>query len=248
MVQKFDFWFSPAGENRRIHLYLPDDYYQTEERYPVVYMFDGQNLFFDGDATYGKSLGLKEFLDRWGKKLIVVGIECSGNDLQRVYEYCPYHIYSGIYGEVWGRGDATVNWIVNELKPHIDYHYRTYPFRETTAIAGYSLGGMMALFAVLRYNNWFSKAAVISPSLVPAMDAFRREVHDTLSPDTRIFFSWGTAEYAQDYNDLVTHCILELEHEVQNQGVQTYIYCQPGGQHNEGSWQHQVPTWMGFLW
>ena len=164
MVQKFEFWFSPAGENRRIHLYLPDDYGRTEERYPVVYMFDGHNLFFDSDATFGKSLGLKEFLDRWHKKLIVVGIECSKQDLQRVHEYCPYHIRSAIYGEIQGRGDETVAWIVHALKPYIDRTYRTYPFREATAIAGYSMGGMMALFAVLRYNNWFSKAAVISPS------------------------------------------------------------------------------------
>lgn len=137
---------------------------------------------------------------------------------------------------------------MNELKPYIDRTYRTYPFREATAIAGYSMGGMMALFAVLRYNNWFSKAAVISPSIVPAMDAFRREVHDPLSPDTRIFFSWGTAEYAPDYNEQVARCILEAEKEVQKQGVRTYLYCQPGGQHNEASWQHQVPTWMQFLW
>ena len=106
----------------------------------------------------------------------------------------------------------------------------------------------MALFAVLRYNNWFSKAAVISPSIVPAMDAFRKEVSDPLSPDTRIFFSWGTAEYTEDYNNLVAGCVLELEKKVQKQGAQPYIFCQPGGQHNEASWEQQVPVWMQFLW
>lgn len=248
MVQKFDFWFSPAQENRRIHLYLPDDYYQSTERYPVLYMFDGHNLFFDSDATYGKSLGLKSFLDGWWKKLIVVGIECSSDDLQRVHEYCPYSIHSGIYGKVEGRGDTTVSWMVKELKPYIDKTYRTYTFREATAIAGYSMGGMMSLYTVLRYNESFSKAAVISPSIVPAMDSFRQEVKGKLSSDTRIFFSWGTGEYAQDYNDLVASCILELEKEVQKQNVKTYLFCQPGGQHNEASWEHQVPTWMQFMW
>ncbi|MGN1079929.1 MAG: alpha/beta hydrolase-fold protein, partial [Alphaproteobacteria bacterium] len=41
MIEKTDFWFSSAGQNRRLHIYLPDDYYETEERYPVMYMFDG---------------------------------------------------------------------------------------------------------------------------------------------------------------------------------------------------------------
>ena len=211
-------------------------------------MFDGHNLYFDSDATFGKSLGMKEFLDGWGKKLIVVGIECSSQDLQRVHEYCPFHIHSNIYGDVNGRGDATVAWIANELKPYIDRSYRTYPFREATAIAGYSMGGMLTLYAVLRYNSVFSKAAVISPSIVPAMDEFRKEVRDSLSADTRIFFSWGTAEYEHEYNELVASCILEVEKEVQKQGVQTWLFCQSGGQHNEASWEHQVPTWMQFMW
>lgn len=45
MVIKFDRYFPPAGENRGIHLYLPDDYYGSQEHYPVLYMFDGHNLF-----------------------------------------------------------------------------------------------------------------------------------------------------------------------------------------------------------
>ena len=173
-VSKFSIWFSPAGENRRIHLYLPDDYGQSQERYPVIYMFDGHNLYFDSDATFGKSLGMKEFLDRWWKKMIVVGIECSDRDLQRVQEYCPYSIESRIYGHIDGKGEETMNWIVNELKPFIDRTYRTWPFREATAIAGYSMGGMMSLYAVLHYNQYFSKAASISPSVLPAMESFKK--------------------------------------------------------------------------
>lgn len=57
MVNKFDYYYPAAGENRRIHLYLPADYDSTEERYAVLYMFDGHNLFYDSDATFGKSLG-----------------------------------------------------------------------------------------------------------------------------------------------------------------------------------------------
>ena len=35
-----------------------------DKRYPVLYMFDGHNVFFDSDATYGKSWGMKEFMGR----------------------------------------------------------------------------------------------------------------------------------------------------------------------------------------
>ena len=78
MIIKRDIYYPPAGSSRRLHIYLPDDYHKSEERYPVMYFFDGHNLFFNEDATYGKSWGLKEFLDGWNRKMIVVGTGSIG--------------------------------------------------------------------------------------------------------------------------------------------------------------------------
>ena len=55
MIVKRDFIYTPKGKNRPLHIYLPDDYASSTEHYPVMYFFDGHNLFFDQDATYGKS-------------------------------------------------------------------------------------------------------------------------------------------------------------------------------------------------
>ena len=51
----------------------------------MLYMFDGHNLFLDADATFGKYLGLKEFLDHWWKRLIVVGMECAHDNRNRCW-------------------------------------------------------------------------------------------------------------------------------------------------------------------
>lgn len=249
MIQKFDVWFAPSGENRRIHLYLPDDYYYTNERYATLYMFDGHNLFYDGDATYGTCLGLKDFIDHWRKKLIVVGMESTRDDYMRVHEFVPFDIVSRQYGPIKGRADATLNWIVHDLKPMIDANYRTYYFREATSIAGYSMGGLTALYGVLRYNRYISKAAIISPSIMIAKDAFIRELneHEYYS-DTRIFFSWGTNEYDAKTNWEIAQDILAVEKKIQEKGMKTYILCQQGGEHCEASWRDQTETWMNFLW
>ena len=51
-------------EERRAYVYLPESYFKsTKKRYPVLYMFDGHNVFFDEDATFGKCWGMKEFMD-----------------------------------------------------------------------------------------------------------------------------------------------------------------------------------------
>lgn len=111
------------------------------------------------------------------------------------------------------------------------------------------MGGVMSLFTVLRYNHWFSKAAVISPALLPAMEHFKREIQDaSLSADTRIFFSWGTAEDSPENIWHLEQSIRHLESLVQSRGIQTYLLRQEGGVHNESSWERQVPVWMNFLW
>ena len=158
MVVKHDFTYTPNGKNRPLHIYLPDDYYRTSEHYPVMYFFDGHNLFFNEDATYGKSWGLKEFLDTWGKNMIIVGIECGQEGEERLSEYLPYPVYRGYFRKFAPQGDETMRWIVEEVKPTIDRVYRTIPFRECTGIAGTSMGGLMALNAAVHYNRWFSKA------------------------------------------------------------------------------------------
>lgn len=46
---------SPNGpDERRAYIYLPASYKENPDKhYPVLYMFDGHNVFFDSHATYG---------------------------------------------------------------------------------------------------------------------------------------------------------------------------------------------------
>ena len=57
------------------------------------------------------------------------------------------------------------NGICRSFKPAIDQEFPTLPGRNDTFIAGSSMGGLMALYAVMEYNRYFSRAAALSPSL-----------------------------------------------------------------------------------
>ena len=104
MVIKYDVLYPHCNEYRKLHIYLPGDYAHSEARYPVMDFFDGHNLFFNEDATYGKSWGLLEFLEGWEKDMIIVGMECSHTGNQRLWEYLPYPGEIGRFGELksWG--------------------------------------------------------------------------------------------------------------------------------------------------
>lgn len=254
MVIKREVMFTPAGENRRLHIWLPDGYETSGERYPVMYFFDGHNLFFDSDATYGKSWGLKEFLDGWEKPLIIVGVECSMTN--RLVEYCPYHFTKGFLGEIKGTGVQTIDWIVQELKPMIDSEYRTIPFRECTAIGGSSMGGLMSLYTVIMYNTWFSKAACLSSTIGPCMEDFERDIAQAeLFADTRVYLSWGSEEgggsklYPRNDNDsIMARRNGEIAAWLGEKGVNARLYGQQGGRHCEADWEKQVPLFMNYLW
>ena len=60
---------------RQAYIYLPDYYNEDQlRRYPVMYMFDGHNVFFDSDAAFGKSWGMNSFMSWTRKPLIIVAI------------------------------------------------------------------------------------------------------------------------------------------------------------------------------
>ena len=257
MIIKRDFIYSPKGTNRPLHIYLPDNYFQSEERYPVMYFFDGHNLFLDEDATYGKSWGLKEFLEGWGKQMIVVGIECGHDGEERLSEYLPYPASkTSHFARFAPTGDATMQWILSEVKPLIDLEYRTIPFRECTGIAGSSMGGIMALYAVAHYNRWFSKAGCISTAMGFCMRPLMADLKNmTLSPDTRVYLSWGSREAygihnpeKEDRTSKTYGWNKKVAEHLKKDGVDVKMRCQVGGGHCEADWEKLVPEFMDYLW
>lgn len=256
MIIKRDMRFTPAGKNRPLHIYLPDDYEATEARYPVMYFFDGHNLFSDADATYGKSWGFCEFFSRWEKPMIVVGMECGHEGRERLVEYCPYHFSGPFWGDLRGEGDATIRFMVEELKPMIDRELRTYAFREATGIGGSSMGGLMSLYAGIRYNRVFSKAACVSSAISPCMDDLRAQIaRDGIDADTRFYLSWGTveaggtaADQADDMRSELARCNVEIAQRLEEKGARVHLRCMQGGRHCEADWEKLVPEFMDFLW
>ena len=65
MVKKWDVTIPKlSGDKpRKAYICLPEGYEENpEKRYPVMYIFDGHNVFFDEDATYGKSWGMAKYM------------------------------------------------------------------------------------------------------------------------------------------------------------------------------------------
>ena len=211
-------------EERNLYIYLPDSYDWDRERYyPVLYMFDGHNVFFDSDATYGKCWGMKEYMDHTNTQVIIVAVECNHSpDNGRLKEYAPFSFHDARCGSIAAKGAITMDWMVHTLKPQIDRDLRTLSDREHTFIAGSSMGGLMSLYAVAQYNSVFGRAAALSPSVWTNVDKLEQR------PKIRRDFERIAAAFFQKKVLLEAKII-------------------PGGTHCEASWERQIPFFMNTL-
>ena len=55
MIVVKELFMSKLNEKRKIFIYLPEDYDTSNKQYPVLYAFDGHNIFLDAYATYNIS-------------------------------------------------------------------------------------------------------------------------------------------------------------------------------------------------
>ncbi|RYF83766.1 MAG: alpha/beta hydrolase, partial [Chitinophagaceae bacterium] len=153
-----NFYFPSLCRNRRLWVYLPVGYNDTDRHYPVMYMQDGQNLF-DELNSFGSEWGIDETLDAERGNIIVVGID-NGEE-HRMAEYMLYdHPDHGP-----AEGAHYMKDIAEVLKPFVDNVLRTKPEREHTCIAGSSMGGLISFYAGLYFPHIFGVVGIFSPAL-----------------------------------------------------------------------------------
>jgi len=237
-----------SGDMERcVYCYLPDSYLKDKSRrYPVMYMFDGHNVFFDSDATYGKSWGMYEYMNGTKKDLIIVAVECNHKGNTRLVEYSPISYENASFGKIRGKGSVYMNWLVNTLKPYIDKTFRTLPDRKNTIIAGSSMGGLMALYGVCIYNHIFQRAACLSPSLwVSPGKVLEFVARSHIRRDTTVYMDYGE-------NEMFNHAanqeaMISTAHLLMTKRVNLALRIVPGGDHSEASWERQIPIFMDCL-
>jgi len=213
---------------KKIWVYLPTDYENSDKSYPVIYMHDAQNLF-DAKTAYAGEWEIDEYMDKLAEnKSIIIGIE-HGNE-KRIDELTPFKNLK--YGG--GQGDAYLSFIKNTLKPHIDVAYRTLADAKHTTIFGSSLGGLLSFYAVLKYPEIFGKAGVFSPSFWINPEIFDFAEAIDIPETSKFYFLAGT-----DEGETMIPKLEAMTKLLKSKGVkesQFESHSIEGGQHNEKLW------------
>ncbi len=142
------------NEKRIIYIHVPDG--DKSERYPVLYILDG-------DQHFQSAVAIVEQISGIIPNLVVVGI--TNTDRER--DLTPTHvkpdrIINAGDAAKSGGGENFMGFIEKELIPYVDAHYPTTSYR---VFSGHSLGGLTVVNALFNHTSLFNAYIAIDPSL-----------------------------------------------------------------------------------
>lgn len=234
---------APDIPGRNVRVYLPRGYTEnTNRRYPVLYLHDGQNVFDPGgtfgswsaDATATQEIGQGRM-----REAILVGIDNAGSS--RVAEYMPP---SDQRDGVQGRADDYASFLIHNVRPFIDFNFRTLNDPANTMTLGSSMGGVVSLYLGREYSV-FGKIGVHSPAFWTSTNYVAQVAGGTKKP-LRVYLDMGTEEGGSYWNDVLKMFDIHLaQGYAANRDVTFVAGC--GQRHNEAAWADRLGPTLRYL-
>ncbi len=240
------------NRDKKVFIYLPDDYEDSKVKYQVLYMHDGQNLFDDSIAYMKRSWRIMDVYKNNPnlKKLIIIGIQ--SDDVARADELIPYK-FNYKDDIIWGgEADKYLDFIVNDVKPYVDSNFRTLTDAENTGIMGSSFGGINSIYASIKYSHYFTRFGCVSNALMYGFyDQLKKNLlNKTYDNIKKFYMDCGDLETEdKQFNDLYIKYNDEvydiLKGKIDNQKLKYEII--KGGIHHESSWEVRFKDIIMFL-
>jgi enterochelin esterase-like enzyme len=222
------------GRRRSARVFYPPGYWEnTLRRHPVVYLQDGQNLFFPGEAFGGEHWRVAETLrtlDAMNAVTPVLAVGVYANDREHDYTAPGYDDYARFVAKV--------------VKPWVDRTYRTLDGPRHTATLGSSLGGVAALHLAWSRPETFGMAAALSATF-GWRDDLRARIEREPRPPIRIYLDSG---WPHDNYEATRDLRALLAARGFRDGFDLHYLAFPHARHHESAWATRlhVPLQLFF--
>ncbi|MBP7166973.1 MAG: esterase family protein [Bacteroidia bacterium] len=251
-----DFYSAALRHRVKMEILLPPWYEETPQfNFRLLILNDGQSMM---------KVKIKEaLLELYKENKIPPLIVCGVHAHNRLQEY-------GVSGvpDYKSRGDKALKYsrfVVNELLPLLKKNFRVAEGAASTAIAGFSLGGLSAFDIAWNYPHIFGTAGVFSGSFWWRSKGYNEGYDDTAdrimhrivrSTDSksnqRFWFQCGTEDEMSDRNNNgiidaiedTLDVIAELEQLGYERGKDVEYVEVQGGRHHEDTWAEVMPQFL----
>jgi predicted alpha/beta superfamily hydrolase len=253
---------------RDVWVWTPPAYHAySNDRFPVIYMHDGQNLFVPEKSYTHVTWGVAEAITRlsqWGfiQPALVVGIDNTEN---RVGDYLPAKPFNSpegkallekfkleepdVFGEFTITSDTYLKLIVEEIKPLIDQDFRSRAGAQDTMVMGSSMGGLISLYALTEYPGVFGGAGCFSTHW-PIMDGLMLPYLNEHFPQAgrhKIYYDYGTGGFDVEYEPYQQVVDAVMREKGYEYGADWLTRCAPGADHHEIAWRSRLHIALRFL-
>jgi len=231
----------PSLKPRYARVYIPPP--RAHGPRPILYLFDGQNMFHD-EPSYAGGWHLHKTADRLvarGERVpILVGIDHGGE--ARIDELSPFPNQQS-----QGQLDILLDWMTQELVPLIAREHGASIDPCDTGIGGSSMGGLAALYAHFRHPDRFGRAMSMSPSLFVGDGAlFDYIASRPRPPDSRIYLDAGALEARGHLLASATRLANQLRDRGYDDRSLLFVASKRGA-HSEKHWRRRAPRAISFL-
>lgn len=195
------------GTNRTVRIRLPASYWrESTQRYPVIYLHDGQNVFASAGTNCCFGWGSWE-VDRTAARLAAEGrmreviLVAVDNSRFRYQEYRGPASARGEAERERTRYERYAAFLRKELKPLIDREYRTLSRAQDTALLGSSMGGICSMALAWEFPRTFGAVASMSGAFQVEKRHFLEKVlkaHTGRVKPLRIYLDSGTIDFTGD--------------------------------------------------
>ncbi len=253
---------------RDVWVWTPPQYQQhTSAHYPVIYMHDGQNLFDPHKSYTHITWGVAEAITKlsiWGfiRPAIVVGIDNTPN---RYGDYLPTEPFKTPEGKALLASqkeeieqlqknfsfvaDSYLKLIVEVIKPMIDRDFRTSNKLKDTIVMGSSNGGLISIYALIRYPQIFGGAGCLSTNWPPLGDSLVPYLQAELPPagHHKVYFDHGTQGPDASYVPFQKAVDEVMRQKGYTPGEDWITHIAPGAPHNEKAWRDRIHLPLRFF-
>lgn len=247
---------------RPVEVWCPPGYEEGDQRFPVLYMHDGQNLFDPEESFIGVDWGVDETMIRLMdageiRGAIVVAV---WNTPKRWREYMPQKHALASWRRLVGaqlarkvRGlpisNCYLKFLVEEVKPFVDAEYRTLADRANTLVMGSSMGGLISLYAVEEYPDVFGAAGCVSTHWPAGGNPLVDAMADALphAADHRLYFDYGTETIDAEYEPYQRRMDVRLAAAGYVLGDDWVTEKFTGAEHSERAWRDRLHVPLRFL-